>query len=1295
MSTRKSIKNPNVRAASIKKRQSINSVRKSDSKSLDINKTQLRVILEELKAVSREPSVKEPSVKEPSLRTVDNSQISSVSDDDNFHERGDRFQLSSKNSVGISSEDNSLCSTGMLEVVEVSIPEDEDLHEERLRHLSEQVDKCRQECERLSKEKKDLEDFQIKKQIDGITLGPNKKLIDLLIERVLDTSPEWKSKIDTLINIPTSLKGSGFLRGGDYFESIFQLAIAIGALSKFKNKFIRFYDFDKSYKKLEKKNNYLYEKTIKNSGGGEHGISDISFEVSDNELFDNTKINNSYACGEIPTDSVKSTNPFYFISVKGYNKEKDVKDSYDIPLLDQQLKVLPHLNKHIIVCVRNKKQFLDKLSNMKMDFLKHSIDYVIGYDEAIEALNQFRISFFRRIQHLDICITEGLIKQEVYKLFPKDTIYKQPLQLYFHQELVVKSVIDRIDEVNSFRRITPHFLCIGVLPRGGKSFIAGGIINEHKARYKPEGRYNVLFMTSAVNETRGQFKSDLIEKFTEFNDFNFVDVVDYDDLVSEKPNNFYFISRQLGSVSRPNEALYEESTEEDITEITKDLFSNLKEKLGLIPEIDIIFFDEAHIGITSKTVRNHFQKAFERFNIPVVLMTATYKKPSTILDTNKDLFVWDLQDIKDMKSLPITKFDGFIKKMPDVLERYPKFGKQLLIDRIRYGESLESIARPYIQFPTPNFISLTFSPDTIAHLKKTAEGYNYTTAFELNINTELLLDNSRYLEWGSMVRNREHALRLRQFLTPDIDFTNPDETDIPFLHNKERRYRALNQIFTIAQQNGSRPIIGKPFSILMFLPFNFEGSSGIGELCRVWASFMLENKYWKDNFVFLTLSPYNNPRYKKIPGITIQRAVANGICHREDFSGDLKDIIINVEKEALKHGKGLVILSGDVAKMGISLKCVDVVVLMSTNTDADDIIQKMYRALTDDPPLKKDGFIVDLNLKRVIKALFEYDLEKDRTRITNRSSVTVDERLQRVWELCNWGQDMFIEEHPEMDFNSFMKEIKERVLDDVSSDIFSDFDKNFKKLEELQLSNIREMDENLYTEIILALSGSSNPSRKKPDRLEAIRGTEIPDGARLEKADNDKAENDELSSIDDEASNSSMNPPVYEPSHEDIEKSIKTLRNIIKTFVNALVLKSAESWSHSLNLVSLLEKYKNDKKLVEETNHEINIDDCNCSSFEECKKAHDNLYETIFCEISSYAYVSRKINSKKVNIYDKEKHHKIIDIAEKIFENQSFMTEWNIYIEILLKEIKTSKKTGGRKTKKNINIYKYDSNKTY
>ena len=491
------------------------------------------------------------------------------------------------------------------------------MDKERQIYLNYKLEKCKEDCEKINKEKKELDDFLTKKEIKGITLSSDKKLIDLLIECILNTSPEWKNNIDTLINIPTSLKGDGFLRGGDYFEALFQLAIAIGILPQFSNKFIRFYDIH-HYKDLHPFDNYLYKKSIKNSGGGEQGISDITFEVSNNSMFED-KINTTYECGQ-PPENIVSKNSFYFISVKGYKKEKSVKNEYDIPLLDQQLKLFPNINKHIIVCVRNKERFLQNLSRTKIDFLKHSINYIIGYDELIEAFTQFRLNFFNKIGKSE------KIKEEVHRLFPENTIYKPSLNLYFHQELIVKSVMTRIIDVHSPSK--PHFLCIGVLPRGGKSFIAGGIINEH---IKSKSVYNVLFLTSAVNETRDQFKKDLIEKFTDFRDFQFIDVVNQSNIDKTKPNSFYFVSRQLTS-KREEEKEEKEST---IETISKDMLSILEKKIGVIPNFDIIFFDEAHVGITSKTVRKNFQKAFEKFKIPIVLMTATYKKPAIFLDSNK------------------------------------------------------------------------------------------------------------------------------------------------------------------------------------------------------------------------------------------------------------------------------------------------------------------------------------------------------------------------------------------------------------------------------------------------------------------------------------------------------------------------------------------------------------------------------------------------------------------------------------------------------------------------------------
>jgi len=1134
--------------------------------------------------------------------------------------------------------------------------------EARLQELKSQLEKCKEACTKLDQEYKEYIEINEKKKLEGITLPLEAKLIDLLVERILDPDESWKTKIDTLILIPHSLKGD-FLRGGDYFEALFQLAIVIGILSQFRGKFIKMYDIDQ-YKRLIEKENYLYSKPVKNSGGSEQGVSDITFEVSTNQEFTFSKP--GYVCGEKPLPK-ESALPFYFISVKGYKKEKSLKDAYDIPLLDKQITLFPEkTNKKVVVCVRNKEQFLVRMSRTKIDFLKGYP--VIGYDEVIEAFTEFRVNFFNRLMGEK---TKDSIKAAVQELFPPSNTQKPMLSLYFHQELISKSTIQRIkeEEPKYKRRATPHFLCIGVLPRGGKSYIAGGIMNEHMKFINKREGYNVLFLTSAVTETRKQFREDLIQKFSDFSNFSFVDVVvppTIEELkVSEErgKNNFYFISRQLSS-------LKEESTEgageQSIAEA--NILLSLQRKLGALPKFDICFFDEAHIGITSQTVRKNFQKVFEMFpGIPVVLMTATYKKPATILESPKDIFVWDLQDIKEMKTLPALGLDGFLEKKVDIYERYPKLAEGLLLARVTNGETLDQIAKPYKQFPNPNFINLTFTPEQIRGLLETSAGYSYEKAFRYNKDPTLLQDSSKWTQWQTLIKNTEDALRLRQFLTPDA---SPEDT---ILLNQDRKYRALNQIYRIAQANASRPMPGRPFSMLMFLPILDHQS--IGELCRIWASFLHQSPYWRDNFIFMTLSPV---KYRRTE-MKIEEQITRGIVMRDDHPGrDLKDLIEEVEREALNKGKGLVLLSGDVAKMGISLPCVDIVFLMSSDSDADDIIQKMYRALTDNPPTKKDGFIVDLDLKRIVSAIFEYDLSKDSMRLNLTATPTVEERLIKIGNLCNWGYDSFIQDNTTKNFNDIMEEIKSRVLNGIQQRVFLERDESKVKKEQKEFI---DSDPELKSHLLDALLNTKFEKVKKPKREELLRrGLLIPD------EESEANSNEEKSSAKSNASTLNFNRSSSESEKEIIidpkflNQFYEKVYNITKTFVNALVIKSAEPWAKSMNISALLQKYKEDKATAGD------IPSCECSFNQNCKKEHNNLYEAVYCEVKSYALKQKE--EQENYEYNVELHNKIMRGIEAYFENAPNIIKWNIDIEKLLNELKQMK--GGAIKKKRFAVTRKD-----
>jgi hypothetical protein len=1218
----------------------------------------------------------------------------------------------------------------------------EDTLRSKIDEVKRKRDECRAQCDLLAKELASLEKIERHETLKDVSLDPKSKLIDLLKLRVLDPSPEWRSKIDALISIPEGIatyapeheaidkeiakqravletiraetsaheiqdmearirelegskpKVASMLTGGDYFEALFQLAFALGITPETQNRKVVFYQI-KDYKTVEERKNYLHDKDVNNSGGGEQGIEDFLFRVCSSgsraeecEASTDTQGSLSYSCGVKPTTAKPNNDAIYYGSVKRFKAEKSPAKAYDIPILQQQMEgILPeNKNKTLMVCVRNEEKFRMKLGRTRMDFLKLIIrNNIVGYDSLMVYFDTYRRSFLSKFENP----TPEDIAAEVDRLYPISKVYKPVLSLYFHQELVVKSVDKRIQEVPPSE--DPHFMCIGVLPRGGKSFIAGGIVDaQRKDKTKP---FNVLFLTSAVNETRKQFYDDLIDKFAEFDDFDFIDAVN-PKRDPKKKNKFVFVSRQFSTLTTKKQA--EEVAQNTSPLNDKDFLKRLESVTGEGVSYDLCFFDEAHVGILSDKVDKNFRDLFKSFNTNrVVLMTATYKKPVGALQIGaKDVFVWDLQDVQDMGSLSDLKVDAFLQKNPDVLQRYPNVAKQLLEHRMRLGQSEESIAKPYLNFPRPNFISLTFTPDTIQKLNDMDTGYRFKDSFECDVDHGVLSDPSRYKEWAGMLAGRSQAIKIRQFLTP------VEETGDDFLTNANFRYRALNQIFTIAQKTRSRPLQGQTFSMIMFLPTNIA-SAPVGALCRIWGSFMMESQYWRDNFVFLTLSKYDPPKKEKQARtptkrttLSVKEAVSRGICHREEFGNrDLKELIQEVEYEALQlknpdgNPKGLVILSGDVAKMGISLPCVDVVCLLNESQEADDIIQKMFRALTDDGPTKKNGFIIDLNVKRIVRAMFEYDIEKSRKSLSGQKTPNIEERIRQLIDLCNWGQYGYIIDNPKTTLEDVMTMIKTRVFDRVQSDIYTTYgDKSFVDKQFDVIQNIPGFKDDARD--ILEYTKGKRRALPTGDPL-LSQGETVPDKP---KEEGEKREDVEEKKAAEQ----------QKLTDEEIKKKIV---DIMKTFVNAIVIKSDQPWS-GMDFSTLITKYMKDKptSLVTTTNRmegrfwynpdpkkpERKFDDemfadeiCGCNTTQECGKMFSNLYDTVFCELRGYAYKQTKLNGSQ---YDLQLHERIMNLMDKVFAaSPELNADWTNYIDSLVKEI-TSKRLGGgytHKTKRN------------
>lgn len=118
-----------------------------------------------------------------------------------------------------------------------------------------------------------------------------------------------------------------------------------------------------------------------------------------------------------------------------------------------------------------------------------------------------------------------------------------------------------------------------------------------------------------------------------------------------------------------------------------------------------------------------------------------------------------------------------------------------------------------------------------------------------------------------------------------------------------------------------------------------------------------------------------------------------------------RDVKINIEKSESKAqilGKsGVILLAGNMLSLGITLNLCDLVILMNDSLSFDKIYQQMFRCMTEAKD-KSIGFVVDLNISRVLNTCVNY--------ITHKNNHTIDEKLTHIikYRLINIDVDMLV-----------------------------------------------------------------------------------------------------------------------------------------------------------------------------------------------------------------------------------------------------------------------------------------------
>lgn len=827
--------------------------------------------------------------------------------------------------------------------------------------------------------------------------------------------------------------------GSDIFEVLCRLFVIFGGIESvdvLNNNFKIMLKIENSTSVFDNLKDALKE--MKCKATSKMGVSDIT--LVNNKLSDKIiKDDDPYCeieCDVKPSSEIKT----YLMSVKWYLKEKGA-EHYDLEklyLAGENVVLSEKMPFGIIVFLKSKLDFQKAHRRSYRQYVSRIADTFFGWNEDVKPfLEDVRKTLFQNSEILQ------KTPQELIEYQYLVSSSKPILSLQLHQDLIVTGINDLLEK-NTYN---DNRYVIGVLPRGGKTFIAGGIIREYlnRKKFNDSIKINILWITAAPNETRSQVGNELISKFQDFDNFNFIDVKSLTDFSGNlsKPNTVWFCSDKLLTMTEAGRAR------------ERTFLNKLLDGSDENNKINLIFYDEAHYGGAGDKNKTMIDKLNANYpNIPFIFLTATYL--SIIIEYNiikSNLFVWDYTDVLKTRAL------GTESERDDALTNLKlRFGEDLvskiITKRLANTDSYNSMSKPYMDFPELYFISSDFNEEAIERFAK-QDMYNPNKGFSLSsifgLKSDYLsypiktADNRIRKDAYKIFNNLENPRNLISLITPSdptqtFDFEAPGGE--PFIVNSEYEQTILKRIDRLSYQTASRFRLDEYPTLLMFLPTGGKGTN-IYKLLPAFAALLMSHNWWNKRYEVACVISDND----KITDEELSTAIAEGAESANNIriiDKNLKSEIIKYERDLhCRSKKGLVILAGDRLSMGISLPCTDCVFLLNETKSPDDIIQKMYRALT--PSFqKKSSFVVDLNPIRSLSAVYGY------TRAAYESAVTKSNILDIIYDVYSWDEDIInlkLEKGGSARIDSSQERLG-KMLEDASRD--KEYESIFKNIGDLE-----------------------------------------------------------------------------------------------------------------------------------------------------------------------------------------------------------------------------------------------------
>ena len=485
---------------------------------------------------------------------------------------------------------------------------------------------------------------------------------------------------------------------------------------------------------------------------------------------------------------------------------------------------------------------------------------------------------------------------------------KNTLCLKMHQRLSVQKTLRMKNSEKKTEILWGH------IQRSGKSYIIGGCIIEDSI---DKEECNYLIITTAPNETIEQQRK--VVDCLQLQDFNIVVLNGKNKKPILTQKNIIICSKQF--LQTKIEKGHDKQRHSEVKPKSIDWLKKIS--------FDMRFLDESHNGGTTELAQqtlNYYGK-----NAFTVQITATYSKPINDYNIPKDSWIlWDLEDIKLCKNIEDeNSINRLVEKhgeeIKDIIEKYSP--ESIITEYSKYPDlwiltdEIISEIKSEILNDTKNN-NYGWSPEACFLLKQAIKKVIETGNNELSIKEEFQNEAEMLKIWYRIFGKKN------KFGIPDKDY--PDETVFMKRIEKICKDPTIDSRFI-----GEGDFNNEPMIIMAYLPQN-----NIDKISNATIN-LLE-------------------KYNIIPDYDI-------ISINSKITNNPKQEIENARNKArINKKKGVLVLSGKQCSLAVSIDNCDIVLLLNNNMGFDMIYQMMFRSMTEGKN-KKCGFVVDLNIHRVIE----------------------------------------------------------------------------------------------------------------------------------------------------------------------------------------------------------------------------------------------------------------------------------------------------------------------------------------